>query len=321
GAAKLISLYKKEGNDWQGNYYLTSKDDSNYKLIIKSKKITDFSLEVPGIVLQDLLPDSVKVFVSKIDVDNINVDIDNESNLDAYKQKAKTESQTKYQIEGDVLKVTANKIINENDANEVAKKVTLNPIKVPYVGPGKSDKIYFKAKYIFDGTGIFNGDVFGTKLRFRKAFKWDDTYKDAALKSNGLVSSIWYGTNYIPGSTKQIPDVPSRSYEAWWSSNWGSQYFWKADDNTQNLFENSIYGQENNKNGDGVLQLIENEDDVTGGQYDKKTKMNENIGTNYLIFPRITYKKEQNMYGYLWSDTVTILYFEAPNIQPTTQNN
>ncbi|MDC4163151.1 hypothetical protein LNO75_00980 [Mycoplasma sp. T363T] len=309
GAAKLNSLYKKSAEDWQGSYYLTSKDDSS-KLTLKVKTLNNWSLEIPSIVVQDLLPDSVKVFVSKIDVPNVSVDINNESNLDAYKTKVTTEGQnTKFALNGNVLTVQPDKLRNNQDR----KPLLLNPIKVPFVGSGKTQKILFKAKYIFDGTGIFNGDVFGTRLKFRKAFKWDDSYDKQALNSTNILSSIWYGTNYIPGSNEKNPSIPRDTIDNDFNyySN-GNQFFLKGNGNDEG-FNNTIYGTINNPNGLGVDQLIENNNDSSGmHQTDKTTKINDDKATNFLIFPRITYKKSNDTYGYLWTNDLTILYFEAP---------
>ncbi|MDC4163698.1 hypothetical protein LNO75_03885, partial [Mycoplasma sp. T363T] len=322
GAAKLISLYKKAGNDWQGNYYLTSKDDSNYKLIIKSKKIADFSLEVPGIVLQDLLPDSVKVFVSKID--NEMISVDGQSNLQAYINQIETEkafttnhsnadNNNKYKYDNNLLTVDPVKV-SSNDPQP--KPVILNPIKVKNINSDvAADKILFKAQYLFDGTGVFNGDVFSTNLKFKKALKWDNGASDPALKSEYL-SNIWYGVNYIPGMTSAeinfngVKDKSNLVVSSFKTGPNNSEYFNK----TLNI-QNAIKGEQNSKTGVGVAQLIQNDEKSRGrGQEDFKNKINQNSATNYVVFSRIAYKKsnDSNDYNYLWSNTVTILYVEGP---------
>ncbi|MDC4163053.1 hypothetical protein LNO75_00460 [Mycoplasma sp. T363T] len=45
--------------------------------------------------------------------------------------------------------------------------------------------------------------MFVTKLKFRKVFKWDNSYDRDALNA-----SIWYWVNYIPASIQKESAVP-----------------------------------------------------------------------------------------------------------------
>ncbi|MDC4183944.1 lipoprotein 17-related variable surface protein [Mycoplasma bradburyae] len=324
GQAKLVNLWKGEGDDWHGNYYLTSKEGDGNKLSIKYKG-KDWSIDLTdGLVIQDLLPDSVKVYVSKIDNDLVS--INDESNIDEYIKQIDAESKLmgtekekngKYLYKDGLLTVKPTKV-SRNDPD--TKSVILNPIRVRNI-PASLDvnKILFKAQYLFDGIGVFNGDIFGTNLKFKKALKWDTGYDNKALKSEYL-ANIWYGINYIPGQTSETINVGiiKRKGNLVESSFGGggsneSEYFQK-----ENLNKNiAIKGNSNNPDGEGVAQLIKNNDENSGrGIRDKRNQINSDKATNYVIFPRIYYKKsnlENQMYGYLWSETVTILHIDAPN--------
>ncbi|MDC4163147.1 hypothetical protein LNO75_00960 [Mycoplasma sp. T363T] len=320
GSAKLVSLYKKENSDWQGTYYLTSKDENDNKLVIKSKSITDFSLDVPGIVIKNLLPDSVKVFVSKIGEEKL--DINQESNLDSYKKQIQSENTAnntnnkngKYKIENGILYVQPDDFIRGTKL----PLLELNPIKVKHVESSKSDKIFFKSQYVFDGTGIFDGEIFATNLKFKKALNWDSGYNSEALKSEYL-SSIWYGVNYIPGSNSQNIDVSTLKNKP------GVQDDFKGGSNENEFYskelndQNSIKGNLNTS-GDGVALLVNpstmNNYITHGSNNDNKGSVNENEGTNFLIFPRLKYKKNDNTDAYLWSSTVTIVYFAPKTMTP-----
>ncbi|MDC4183946.1 hypothetical protein, partial [Mycoplasma bradburyae] len=312
GQAKLVNLWK--ANDWHGNYYLTSKEGDDNKLSIKYKG-KDWSIDLTdGLFIQDLLPDSVKIFVSKIDVPNVVFDPQNQSNIEAYKQQIETEKtyttqnnkkqkNNKYLFQDNKLLVNPDKV--KNSDQKAPDAVNLNPIKLPYVGPGHSDKIFFKSKYYFDGIGLFNGEIFATNIKFKKAFYWDETHNSPALKSE-LTSSIWYGTNYIPLSKKNNPDRPTGNLVEWSfdAANNVGEFFWKDNGSSP---ENSIYGAANNPEGDGAIQLIE---DQTKARDDFRTKINENKATNYIAFPRIAYKTNSNDYSYLWTNDATIIYFQ-----------
>ncbi|MDC4163149.1 hypothetical protein LNO75_00970 [Mycoplasma sp. T363T] len=305
GQAKLVNLWKSE-DDWHGNYYLTSKEEEGNKLSIKYKG-KDWSIDLTdGLVIQDLLPDSVKVYVSKTGgADSQMLSEQEQSNIEAYKTRKTTEgSSTKYKI------VEDNKLFLQV---ENKPDVELNPIKINHQESGYAEKILFKAKYFFDGTGLYNGDIFGTKLRFKKGSKWDDAEKtrQSALDSV-LISSVWYGTTYIPNSDKENPNT---------SANNQFEFFWrgKAHNNdssdTSKGFADSIHGEENSPNGNGTYQLLERDHSRSSRNIsDQINNINQedNVGTNYLIFARIAYRKNDttDMYGYLWSNTVTILYVE-----------
>ncbi|MDC4163704.1 hypothetical protein LNO75_03925, partial [Mycoplasma sp. T363T] len=321
GKAKLVNLWKSNGNDWHGNYYLTSKDDSDNKLSIKYGD-ANWSIDLAdGLFVQDLLPDSVKIYVSRTNgSDSSALSETDQSNLDAYRAKITTENTnnkySKYKLGSDgKLYLT---VSGKPD-------VELNPIKVSHLEPGYSSKVLFKAKYLFDETGIYNGDIFGTKLKFKKGARWDgeDKTRKEVLDST-LISTVWYGANYIPGSTKAIPDKPTTPPDFVSGSNL-FEYFWKGktsngENNDNDVgFTNSINGEENSPTGSGYDQLIETDHQKNNDQINK-INQGVNEGTNYLIYSRIAYRNGESneQFGYLWSNTVTILYVEP---KTATQNS
>ncbi|MDC4184474.1 hypothetical protein [Mycoplasma bradburyae] len=322
GQAKLVSLFKKNASDWAGSYYLVSKEENN-KLTLKLKDKPNWSLEIPGLVIQNLLPDSVKVFVSKIPSKTYsNEELESESNLEAYKtqieaEKSYTDAGTngkdkktdnnKYRLNDNVLSVIPDRITGLSNQPET---VTLNPIKVPFVGDNHENDIFFKTQYLFDGKGIFDGDIFASKLLFKKVVNTDTISNSTALRSKN-VASIWYGTNFIPGYTEEnfmnrLTEVRNKdnNFKIW---NKDGELFWKEKSGDNDYL---IQGADNST-GNGVAQLIRNEV-MNGSEY--VTKIYGDKATNFIIFPRISYKKTDSTYGYSWSTTVTILHFEAPNI-------
>ncbi|MDC4184224.1 lipoprotein 17-related variable surface protein, partial [Mycoplasma bradburyae] len=317
GQAKLVNLWK--ANDWHGNYYLISKDGNDNKLSIKYKGKSWSIVLTDGLFIQDLLPDSVKILVSKTPTNTYASDeeFNNQENSTPYKQLVSSESNSKYSLDGDVLKVKPDKIVNENP--KVAS-VIVNPIKIPYVDPSKANEILFKAKYIFDGTGMFNGDVFGTKLLFKKIHNWDYGNNDTNPVGSNKIASIWFGTNYIPGTTIANVDIDSvkrkdSNFNTW--QNWGD-YFWKGQNNDIG-FVDSISGEDNSISGAGVSQLIQKEGEksiIANGKTLKDLQYNiiANRATNYIIFPRIAYKSgmDENAYSYLWDSSITLLHIQAP---------
>ncbi|MDC4163148.1 hypothetical protein LNO75_00965 [Mycoplasma sp. T363T] len=322
GQAKLVNLWKGEG-DWHGNYYLTSKEGEGNKLSIKYKG-KDWSIDLThGLVIQDLLPDSVKVYVSK--VDNRDISIEEQNNIQAYKDQITTENgftgndkskNGKYELINDTITVKPDKI----GANgEQKPNVVLNPISISGVTDTTDvNKILFKAQYIFDGEGIFNGDIFGTKLKFKKALKWDSGYNNKALKSE-FVASIWYGVNYIPGvntQTLDIQKVKQQDNQYFKGGDNVSEYFSKGSDNDVG-FVNTISNENNNNANLGVAQLVKIDNQSSKGSINDHISWINSDGTNFMVFPRIVYKKEVNgettTYGYMWSDVVTILNFDKPS--------
>ncbi|MDC4183947.1 hypothetical protein, partial [Mycoplasma bradburyae] len=326
GQAKLVNLWKANDN-WHGNYYLTSKEGNDNKLSIKYKG-KDWSIDLTeGLFIQDLLPDYVKVYVSKID--NQTVTIEEQNNLETYKnqinaEKAYTDAEknrnNKYSFDETkgILTVNPDKI-NDNDTTQMP--VVVNLIKIPYTNPNNTEKILFKVKYSFDGIGFYNGDIFGTKLLFKKIHKWDFNNVDNAAIKSQKVASIWLGTNYIPRNTTDKIDIQAvknknRDFNTW--PNW-DEYFWKGAENDKG-FVNAIQGTENSINGNGVSQLIMKSGDKTyapdgqNSQTDSKYNLNQNSATNFIVFSRVSYiKNNQNddqKWGYLWSNSITLLHVD-----------
>ncbi|MDC4163035.1 hypothetical protein LNO75_00370 [Mycoplasma sp. T363T] len=325
GKTRVISLWKNE-NDWHGNYYLTSNGDN--KLSIKYKG-ADWSIDLDdGLVIQDLLPDDVKIYVSKIGDRTYNEsDYANQSNLQAYIDQKQAEStytnsnknkNNKYEFSDGKFWVKPNKL-KSNDPDPMS--VIINPITIDHPTNFSDKKIYFKAKYVFGNDELYDDQgIFGTKLKFKKAFKWEHNYNQNALRSE-WVSSVWYGSNYIPRSNVADPRANFQQNENLFDNNFKSwrnevsEYYWNGNA-TDKGFINSIYGSENSLSGLGIVQLIETDHRIHNNQ-DYINNINGNENTNFLIYPRISYKKTESVndeqtYGYLWSNSITILNVKAP---------
>ncbi|MDC4182463.1 hypothetical protein, partial [Mycoplasma bradburyae] len=280
GTAKLNSLYKKSDSAWQGSYYLTSKDDSS-KLTLKVKSLQNWSLEIPGIVVEDLLPDDVKISVSKIE-STPEVDVSNQSNLEAYKTEAgKNQNQNEgYFIKNDMVFAKFNR-------NSETKNIAINSISLPSIGANKLDKILFKAEYIFDGVGVYNGSVFGTKLVFKKILK-DNPETNNVLKFNILNEdgANGNGAAWIPN--RKGDDMQARIWNVGQVSAAliGVRFISKKDDSTG--FDESIYGDKNSKIGDGVSQLIEKDNYIStiSGRRWELAKLESATSTTMLLFSR-----------------------------------
>ncbi|MDC4182469.1 hypothetical protein [Mycoplasma bradburyae] len=313
GQAKLVSLFKKD-IDWKGTYYLVSKEEGK-KLTLKLKDKDDWSLEIPGLVVQNLLPDDVKINVGSIDDSSITFNPEMQSNLEAYKEKMMTESTgTKYQFDSNSQKLSI-----KLDDNKI---VTINPLKLPHVGSDKIDKIYFRAKYIFDGKQIEDGDIFGTKLVFKKIFKQTESSMNA-LSSNEFVQN-YNGVSSIPG--RQGDNEKNWNVEALKRVTYGNRrneniinQFFSKDDSNLDGFNQTISGNENNFGKKGVLQLFNNtSNNYTTSFYGKSThitKIDSTKATTFITFSRISYKKDGTNFSYLWPNSVTVLRF-AGNSEP-----
>ncbi|MDC4182468.1 hypothetical protein [Mycoplasma bradburyae] len=330
GSAKLVSLYKKESSDWQGTYYLTSKDENNNKLVIKSKIINDFSLDVPGVVIKNLIPDDVKVSVGAIDVDSASFDSNNQSNLESYKKKMTDEASTsKYRFNEKTNQLS---VMLDNN-----KSVSVNPLVVPYVGPDNANKIFFKAKYVFDGNEVDDTNFFGTKLVFKKIFIADE-YNSPALSSNEITQN-YNGLATIPGrfdksinnwDWKIAPLTERFEVNRRNATNITNQFF-SINDNAK-MFNDSIYGTDNSQGKKGYVQLHQNNDRahitrLYTGTPISITKIERNRASTFIIFPRIAYKNaaenQDASFSYIWPSSVTVLHFNAPTTsttEPATQS-
>ncbi|UTS70539.1 lipoprotein 17-related variable surface protein [Mycoplasma bradburyae] len=305
GQAKLVSLWKTDQNDWQGNYYLTSKDADDNKLSIKYKDKEDLVIELnDGLVLQNLLPDDVRISASiKKEDDKY---IKSKSNIEAYKTKIMTEkdsstAEKRYELsnDGKDLKIK----ITVSDKN---RYVYVNPIKLPFVGSGKTDKILFKSEYIFDGIAISDTNFFGTKLIFKKIHNTNKG-AEAALDSS-IVNNPGNGVGAITGKTEN--NITDWKTSITPDSN--KQYFFSEADSSSFGFDTSIHGQENSEEGNGIKQLIENNINASNSSVNS-SKINDDNATTFLIFSRVAYKKDTNSFGYYWPNSITILYFAAPS--------
>ncbi|MDC4184226.1 hypothetical protein [Mycoplasma bradburyae] len=301
GQAKLVSLWKT-GENWQGNYYLTSKEGNN--LSIKYKDKDNLTIELnDGLILQDLLPNDVRISASIKDGDNIEK---SSSNIDEYRKKIEVETKTpqndRYSLDNKNLRIRIT--FNEKDKN-----VDVNPIKLPYIGSGKIDNIFFKSEYIFDDAAISDTDFFGTKLIFKKIHNTEYGAKKAL--DSDVLNNLGNGVGAITGrfDGDNVADWKSAVLES------NKDYFFSKNDSS-NGFSDSIYGNDNSKESDGVKQLIEKNDIMVGDI--NATKINDNNATTFIIFSRVAYKKSADTFGYYWPNSVTILYFAAPNAATTT---
>ncbi|QZX48873.1 lipoprotein 17-related variable surface protein [Mycoplasma sp. E35C] len=280
GSFKVQSAYKENKDDWQLTYHLVSKDDNN-PVLIKSKKNANIEIAVDNLVIKDLLPDSIHVFVSSVFTNETTFDAKNrdQSNVDAYKELAKTDSTYKYDAKTNQISINI-----EGD-----KPYTINPIKIPYIGANNTEQVLFKVQYIFDGTKIYISDIFGTKLRVKKVLTEKDK-SSVAISSEELtkidskLSIYWLNTERNPR------DIDG-----------GGDFFWKG-----GLDENLITSTEKSL---GIPQLLH----VTGNT---KFIINDDKGTNYLLYPRISYKEAKDRTNYLWLNAVTILHISAKENKP-----
>ncbi|MDC4163497.1 hypothetical protein LNO75_02765 [Mycoplasma sp. T363T] len=301
GQAKLVSLWKT-GENWQGNYYLTSKEGNN--LSIKYKDKDNLTIELnDGLILQDLLPNDVRISAS---IKKDNTIEKSTSNIDEYMKKIEVETKTsqndRYSLDNKNLRIRIT--FNEKDKN-----VDVNPIKLPYIGSGKIDNIFFKSEYIFDDAAISDTDFFGTKLIFKKIHNTEYGAKKAL--DSDVLNNLGNGVGAITGrfDGDNVADWKSAVLES------NKDYFFSKNDSS-NGFSDSIYGNDNSKESDGVKQLIEKNDIMVGDI--NATKINDNNATTFIIFSRVAYKKSANTFGYYWPNSVTILYFAAPNAATTT---
>ncbi|MDC4183138.1 lipoprotein 17-related variable surface protein, partial [Mycoplasma bradburyae] len=306
GKAKLVNLWKGNDNDWHGNYYLTSKDDSNNKLSIKYAD-ADWTIDLmDGLFVQDLLPDDVRISASIKKDDGSYTK--SESNIEAYKNKIESEKNDssagkRYELSADGKDLKIKITVDNKD-----KYIDINPIKLPYIGPGKTNNIFFKAEYIFDEVAISDTDFFGTKLIFKKIHDATNGAK-IALDSN-VLNNPGNAVGIIPGriddeTTDWKTVIPSSDVN----------YFFSKNDMSLG-FDDSIHGDHNSSNGLGVVQLIEN--DVKSGNV-FATKINDNNATSFIVFLRVAYKKSADTFGYYWPNSATILYFAA-HTNTTTGN-
>ncbi|MDC4183014.1 hypothetical protein [Mycoplasma bradburyae] len=320
GQAKLVSLFKKD-SDWKGTYYLVSKE--NNKLTLKLKDKPNWSLEIPGLVIQNLLPDDVKVFVSSIEGIS-NFDSMNQSNLESYKNEVKkTENNTGSNIK---YLLNNNKLSIANLSGN--KSVNIDAIKVPYLTPKNimnnqevESGVFFKAKYIFDGNAYLDDSIFGTKLIFKKIFYKDERGTKEVLDAS-VLGDVFNGLSLIPGRESTVGaswNIPSLKKG---STSLVDQFFSKNGQSTG--FNGSIHGVTNSKDGTGSNLLIQKNGttSIFGNMYGSGSidawKSNVNKATNYIIFTRIAYKKDNTngdmSFNYIWPNSVTILHFSSPTI-------
>ncbi|UTS70541.1 hypothetical protein [Mycoplasma bradburyae] len=299
GQAKLVSLFKKD-SDWKGNYYLVSKQEDN-KLSLKLKDNADWSLDIPGLVIQNLLPDDVRISASINNGEEIKKST---SNIAKYKEKinSKDPQNARYSL-GDKDNLKIKITFNSKD-----KYVDVNPIKLPHIAPMNTDNILFKSEYIFDGVAIFDTDFFGTKLIFKKIHNEQKGAKEVLDSEvlNGAGNGVGAITGRMDGDNvadwKSVVQPSDMNY-----------FFSKNDDSKE--FIDSIHGEANSKDGQGVVQLTEN-DTMSNGV--NVTKINDGKATTFIIFSRVAYKKTDKTFGYYWPKSVTILYFADPNTATTT---
>ncbi|UTS70540.1 lipoprotein 17-related variable surface protein [Mycoplasma bradburyae] len=311
GQAKLVSLWKTGESDWQGNYYLTSKEGDSNKLSIKYKGKDELTIELnDGLVLKDLLPNDVRISAS---IKNNDKYTKSESNIEAYKVKKESEEGMmgnsvgkRYELSNNDKELKIRITVDRKD-----KHVDVNPIKLPYIKPGNTDKILFKSEYIFDGVVISDTNFFGNKLIFKKIH---DENKGAqqALDSN-ILNNSGNGVGIFPGR----PSVNATEWKTFVPESDKKYFFSKVD--SSNEFKDSIHGEDNSKDGHGVVQLAENNETTSNNV--NVTKINNDKATTFIIFSRIAYKKAANTFEYYWPNSITILYFAAPTTNASSPSS
>ncbi|QZX49408.1 hypothetical protein [Mycoplasma sp. E35C] len=289
GGFKFVSLFKEDDSKFNVSYYLEPKDANN-PVMLKSKSIRSLEIPVPGIYINDLLPDNVNVTVGSINLENVTFDPKNQSNMEEYKKLAQQEN-SKYKYDEATNKLTI------GAGSDGSKIFNVNPIQIPYIEPNNNDKIWLKAEYYFDGVGIYS-DFFRTKIRVKKIY---NSNNDNNTDKNR-------GTDASQDTAKAISDTellaPYNKMEKFYSLNWA-----EAPDSNQFFVgyrDQEIHGSENTESGKGKSIIINNESNPA-------IKSNQDTATNFLFYSRIGYWKSQvnDPNAWIWANTATILHINA----------
>ncbi|QZX49128.1 hypothetical protein [Mycoplasma sp. E35C] len=296
GAAAVDSLWQNQ-DDKSVSFYLTSKDEQN-PLKIKSKTAPEVDVVIPGIVVKNIMPDDVKISVSKIDLPDVNYNPENASNLEAYKTVIASQQEgdaDKYKLENDQLFATVS-----------GKDYKINPIQIPYIPQKSNHKVLFKARYIFDGK-VVNNDFWTTKIAFKKIVGNGSLTSDA-VSIKELADETNNKISYFNNLKENIPS----------GENITDRFFWMGvgnngvtDPETQSP-DIDITGDANSDSGEGVAQLVNWKETSEKKNEEELLDSNKNDATNYILYTRIKYNTDKDNYGYSWSNQVTLLHINAP---------
>ncbi|MDC4163056.1 hypothetical protein LNO75_00475 [Mycoplasma sp. T363T] len=294
GQANLEKLYRV-GNQDHGAiyYYLTSRPDK--PLTIKSISQPDLAIKVPAIISQNIIPDDIDISISSVNLEGIHFDknkqLYNQAYIDAINGVNNDAAISTYSYDPvrDRIKVQL-----ENN-----KDYLIKAIKIPYIPPNNNDKIFFKVRYIFDGTKM-NTDIFTAKIRAEKILSRKNIYRKV-LTSDELAGTRANLSNYHESRRETVNNTSS-----WF---WG----WDID----------INGSANSDNGRGVNALVNNPktpasqypNEMKNLELDESEPINSNYKetTNYLLLGRISYKLANGYYGYYWPNKLTILHIQSPD--------
>ncbi|QZX49130.1 hypothetical protein [Mycoplasma sp. E35C] len=295
GQATVDSIWQNT-DEKTANFYLTSKDPA-HPLKLKSKTSPEIDITIPGIVVKNILPDDVKISVSKVNVEGVSFDPANQSNLEAYKKVAEGEQEgiDKYKFENDQLFATVSN-----------KDYKINPIHIPYIAQKNNHNIFFKARYIFDDKDMFT-DAFTTKIAFKKITQ-NDSLSSEVVSIKELADQNNNKLEYFSTLVNEKPD----------GGNIVDRFFWTgvgpngvvADG--QQSTDTEISGDQNKDDGEGVAQMVNWKSESNANNQEELLDSNKNAATNYIIYTRIKYAKDESNYGYSWSNQVTILHIDAP---------
>ncbi|QZX49131.1 hypothetical protein [Mycoplasma sp. E35C] len=293
GSATIDSLWQND--DKSVSFYLTSKEANN-PLKLKSKSSEDLEVIIPGIVVKNIIPDDVEISISKVDVENVKFNPQNQSNLEAYNQII-----AKQEGDGDKYKVVDNQLF----ATVNNKDYKINPIHIPYIPQKSNHKILFKARYIFDGK-VVNNDFWTAKIAFKKITQNSNLYSSAVQISE--LSDEKNKLTYFNSLTDENPSGQDVS----------DRFFWMGAPNSvteTNMYtENKeIEGQENSDSGNGVAQMVNWKENSNSDNSQELLDSNKDIGSNYILYTRVKYTKASEQYGYSWSNQVTLLHIDTPD--------
>ncbi|QZX49129.1 hypothetical protein [Mycoplasma sp. E35C] len=294
GEAVVDSIWKNE-TDKSVNFYLTSKYNVD-PLKLRSKTSDDVDITIPGIVVKNIMPDDIKISVSKINVEGVEFDPTNQSNLEAYKKIVEGDQQgnDKYKIENDQLYATVSN-----------KDYKINPIHIPYIPQKSNHKILFKARYIFDDKEMYT-DAFSTKIAFKKII--NESLTSDAVMIKELSDTENNKINYFGNLAIDYPT----------GSNISDRFFWMGvggngvTEPGQQSPDIEIVGPDNSDEGDGVVQMVNWKDKSNTNNARELVDSNNGEASNYIIYARLKYNKNASDLGYNWANQVTILHIDAP---------
>ncbi|QZX49478.1 hypothetical protein [Mycoplasma sp. E35C] len=287
GKAKVENAWKNEG-DFHVNFYLTPKENEKLYLGIKN---TDLKLEIPGILIKDIIPDDLELTISKLKDNIAQFDASQQSNLEAYKNLINSEADSsKYRFNESTQRLTF--------TTDAGSTFRINPLQIPYIEQKNNHKILFKVRYIFDGQKV-NYDFWRTKVRYKKIVR-DNNLTSEAISSSELNNNDNL-MNFYNNNTNGNVDTDSKFF-------WTGTYYSITDNNVDST-DTEIWGDQNKDNGDGVYQMVNWKANSNSNNRDELMDSNKDEASNYILYTRIGYNKENaDSFAHYWPKTLTILH-------------